>query len=171
MVLLQRQKAKDRTSFSQWRDRLVEESILVKNEVPSNLNVIHRFIVHQNYLGNLANDAIKIAVDIVDFYSKVKLPLLKIAMVEIKGIHLLQFAGAASKDTGVNFPDASSAIERALSHLEEQNQGLPKAIAPNTYGFVSTILTEYPKPAPACISAYETRGLTYGKVNGDSKWY
>ncbi|RBR26479.1 uncharacterized protein FIESC28_00773 [Fusarium coffeatum] len=157
-------------NFAQYRDRLVGESINVKNNIPTNLNIIHGFIIDQDFLGKLAT-ASSPGIDIVDFYSKVKLPLIKIAMVEIKGVHLLRLAGAANQDPRVDFPDAAVAIQRALSNMELQDQALPSAIGAETCGFVSGMLTSYPKPAPACISPLETRGLTFGNQNGDSTWY
>ncbi|KAJ4122819.1 hypothetical protein NW768_010264 [Fusarium equiseti] len=165
--------AKDVNSLPLWRQRLVDECTQVKNEIPGNLDLIHAFIVdpESDFLKKLATASITPGIDIVDFYHKVKLPLLNIAMAEIKGIHLLQFAGTASKDPGVNFPDAEDAIQRALSHLELQDQALVSAIGAETYGFVSAILTAYPKPAPVCISPAETRGLTFGNQYGDSTWY
>ncbi|KAJ4022706.1 hypothetical protein NW752_000084 [Fusarium irregulare] len=164
-------KATNPTSLSEYRERLVEESIKVKNAIPDSLNIIHGFIIDQKYPAKLAAASLGPAVDIVDFYSKVKLPLLKIAMVEIKAIHLLRFAGAANQDKRVDFPDAPAAIQRALSHIDLQDQALTTAIGPEIYGLVSTMLTRYPNPAPACINPIAKRGLTFGKPNDDSTWY
>lgn len=92
-------------------------------------------------------------------------------MVDIKGVHLLRFAGAANKDKRVNFPHTSAAVTRVLSHIDIQDQTLLTAMGTESYGLVSAILSKYPKQAPACISLYETCGLTYGDKNGTSVWY
>lgn len=157
-------------SLAEYCQRLVDESMQVKNDIPTNLDIIHSFIIDQDFLGKLARASMSPGMDIVAFYNKAKLPFVKIAMIEIKGIHLLRSAGAANQDSRGDVPDAAAAIQRALSNMELQDQALPPAIGAETYGIVSAILTAYPNPAPTCISPLETRGLTYGNQYRDSTW-
>ncbi|KAJ3540110.1 hypothetical protein NM208_g5206 [Fusarium decemcellulare] len=154
---------------ARFRARLVEISITVKNKIPESLRIIHDFVAGQgNYLGRLAKANVSQAKDIFDFYGQTKLPLIKIAIIENKAIHLLRFA-AADPDSNVNFPDGPAAIERASRNIDIQEESLRSSIGPKSHDLVSTILTEYPKPVPACINVYETRGLTYD-ADGPT-WY
>ncbi|RFN54468.1 hypothetical protein FIE12Z_1256 [Fusarium flagelliforme] len=125
----------DLTSISEYRNRLVDESIQVKNELPKYLN--------------LATTSIGSAIYVADLYCKVKLPLVTVTMFQIKGIYRLRFAGAVT--------NASTGVRRAMAHIRQQDQALTSAIGAEIYDLVSTVLTKYPKHVEACVSPSEKK--------------
>ncbi|KAH7270886.1 uncharacterized protein BKA55DRAFT_683942 [Fusarium redolens] len=94
-----------------------------------------------------------------------KLPLMKIIIVEMNGVHFLRLA-AAYPDTEVNFPDGPAAISRVLSNVDAQDKELQRVIGIEQYGLVSAIFSRYPQSTPASISLSEARGLKSVPLNG-----
>ncbi|KAF5649981.1 hypothetical protein F52700_420 [Fusarium sp. NRRL 52700] len=160
-------------SRAQFRTRLVQLSIDAKSSIPRCLGIIHDFVAGQgasSYLSKEANICNAGAMDIIDFYIKMKRPLMKVMVAEIKGIHLLRFASSCS-DPAVNFPDGPAAITRALGYIDVQDKELRGVFGTDEYEVVSSILTGYPKPAPASIGVVGASGLVNGDSFSASVWY